>query len=217
MRLLLTSAGFENESIKKALRGMVGTSLEGVSLAFIPTAANLEAGDKWWLLDDLQKLRELGFNIDIVDISALPKDVWQSRLQAVKVIFVEGGNTFHLMHWVRASGLADVLPDLLKTRIYVGVSAGSMIPCPDIQFAKSEKEDAEHTHGPIDATGVGLVDFFVEPHINSKWFSELTFEYVELEAKETGRSIYALDDQSAVKVVDGTAEVISEGRWEKFN
>jgi len=217
MKLLLTSGGLENESIQQALRNLVGRPLEGVNLAFIPTASNLESGDKWWLIGDLNACKKLGFNIDIVDVSALPREVWQKRLEDAEAIFVEGGNTFHLMHWVRASGLQEALPQLLKTRVYIGVSAGSMITGPSIRFAHSEQDDAEAVDGPIDIAATSLVDFFIEPHINNQYFPELTFEYVQKEAGETGETIYALDDQSAVQVVDGEVSIVSEGEWQKFN
>ncbi len=217
MKMLLTSGGLENDSIVNALRGLVGTPLEGVKLAFVPTAANAEEGDKGWLINDLNACKKLGFEVDIVDISASPKEVWKPRLEATQVIFVEGGNTFHLMHWVRASGLQGFLPELLKTRVYVGVSAGSVIAGSSLQFSRSEKADAERIDGPIAEDGLGLVDFCVEPHIGSQYFPELTFEYVKKEAEETGETIYALDDQSAVQVIDGEVAVISEGKWEKSN
>lgn len=218
MKLLLTSSGLTNDSIIGALRELTGHPFEELKLAFIPTAANLEKGDKRWIISDLKDCETAGFaEIDIVDISALPKSVWQKRLETADVIFVSGGNTFHLMHWVRASGLAELLPALLETRVYVGVSAGSMIAAPSIHPAFAEKGEAEEVHGTIDETGLSLIDFLIEPHINSSYFPELTFEYVQKESTETNLPIYALDDQSAIKVVGGEAAVISEGEWKKFN
>ena len=216
--MLLTSAGLMNESIVGALRELTVRPFEELNLAFIPTAANLEEGDKGWLIDDLEACQKLGLKeLDIVDISALPKSVWQKRLEAADIIFVSGGNTFHLMHWVRASGLEEVLPELLKTRVYVGVSAGSMITNPNIRCSLSEKGVAEEIHGAIEDGGLSLVDFLIEPHINNAYFPELTFEYVQNESTETTLPIYALDDQSAIQVVDGEVTVVSEGEWKRFN
>lgn len=207
-----------NDSIIGALRELTGRPFEELKLAFIPTAANLEEGDKRWLISDLKDCEKAGFSeIDIVDISALPKAVWEKRLKNADVLFVGGGNAFHLMHWVRTSGLAEILPELLKTRVYVGVSAGSMITAPNMKCAISEKGVAEEIHGLISDDGLALVDFLVEPHINNSYFPELTFEYVQKEAAETDLTIYALDDQSAIKVVDGEATIISEGEWKRFN
>lgn len=217
MKLLLTSSGLENGSIITAVKELAGQPLEGLRIAFIPTAANAEGGDKWWLIKDLEVLTKLKCVIDIVDISALPKAVWQKRLEAAQVLFFSGGNVFHLMHWIRKSGLSKLLPGLLETRVYVGVSAGSIVPCPSLMFVTFEKEAAEEINGEISEEGLGLVDFFVEPHANNQHFPQLTFGAVKEESKRTTLPMYALDDQSAIKIVDGEVTVVSEGEWKKFN
>ena len=99
MKLLLTSAGLTNPSIVAALQKLVGKSLKGIKLAFVPTAANVEPGDKSWMINDLNNFRKTGFEVDIVDISAVSKVVWLPRLQEAELLFLGGGNTFHLMHW----------------------------------------------------------------------------------------------------------------------
>lgn len=207
-----------NDSIIKALRDLARRPFEELNLAFIPTAANIEEGNKDWLIADLEDCKRLGFaEVDIVDISALPQTVWQKRLEKADILFVGGGNTFHLMHWFRASGLQELLPEILKTRVYVGVSAGSMVATPSIRFAASEKAVAEEIDGEINGEGLGLVNFLVEPHINNAYFPELTFEHVREESSHIDTPVYALDDQSAITVIGGVATVISEGMWEKFN
>ena len=120
MKLMLTSAGVTNKSLENALKQLVKGKIK---MAFIPTAANIEEGDKDWLITDLNNCRKLG-EVDIVDISALEKDVWLSRLEKANVIFVGGGNTVYLMVCVLKSGLDKELKELLKTRVYVGISAG---------------------------------------------------------------------------------------------
>ena len=127
MKLLLTSAGIKNDSIAKALEELVGKTANGVRIAFIPTAANVEEGDKGWLIEDYRNLKKREYEVDIVDISALPREMWEPRLKQANVIMVGGGNTFHLMYWLRKVGLDKLLPELLKTRVYVGISAGSMV------------------------------------------------------------------------------------------
>ena len=125
--MLLTSAGIKNDSIAKALEELVGKTANGVRIAFIPTAANVEEGDKGWLIEDYRNLKKREYEVDIVDISALPREMWEPRLKQANVIMVGGGNTFHLMYWLRKVGLDKLLPELLKTRVYVGISAGSMV------------------------------------------------------------------------------------------
>ena len=125
--MLLTSAGIKNDSIAKALEELVGKTANGVRIAFIPTAANVEEGDKGWLIEDYRNLKKREYEVDIVDISALPREMWEPRLKQANVILVGGGDTFYLMHWLRKVGLDKLLPELLKTRVYVGISAGSMV------------------------------------------------------------------------------------------
>ncbi|OGY37148.1 MAG: hypothetical protein A3G57_04335 [Candidatus Andersenbacteria bacterium RIFCSPLOWO2_12_FULL_45_8] len=174
-------------------------------------------GDKSWLINDLSKCNELGFKeVDIVDIAAVSRDVWQSRLEKADVIMVGGGNTSYLIDQIRKSGLDTILPALLTTRVYVGVSAGSMVVAPNLR----EKEMQRLYEEPIidDATneGLGFVDFLVVPHMNSQYFPRAG-ELVNEVARGITTPLYAIDDQTAVKVVDGKPEVITEGTWKRFN
>ncbi len=218
MKLLLTSGGLENKSIINALQELVIKPFSELKIAFIPTASNLEKGDKWWLIDDLKKLKELKFNsIDIVDVSALPKEIWSERLKEADILFVEGGNTYHLMYWFNESGLSEILPELLKTKVYIGVSAGTLITTPSLINAGSEKQPVQEIGETIYDQGLVLVNFMIEPHINNSWFPELTFEFLESESKKYPHPIYGLDDNSAIKIDGDKIEVISEGVWKKFN
>jgi dipeptidase E len=111
MKLLLTSNGLSNESIAKALFELVGKPVSETVVTFIPTAANVGSGDKEWFINDLYNIKRRGLKaIDIVDISALPKEVWLSRIEAADVLFFSGGNTYHLMRWLKESRLAELLP-----------------------------------------------------------------------------------------------------------
>ncbi|MFA7300812.1 MAG: peptidase E [Candidatus Shapirobacteria bacterium] len=215
MRLLLTSAGLSNLSITKAIEKLLGKPTKGVKLAFIPTAANVESGDKSWMIEDLNNFQKAGFQVDIVDISAISKDVWLPRLQEAEVLFLGGGNTFHLMHWVKQSGLQDELPALLKTRVYAGISAGSCIAGPTIynsvQNLFGEKYELEIKDG------LNLVNFQIIPHLNSLYFEKIRKENLEEASKELKEPVYAIDDKSTVLVDGENVEVVSEGEWWRFN
>jgi len=215
MKLLLTSAGLSNQSIVKAIEKLLGKSAKGVKLAFIPTAANVELGDKSWMIEDLNNFQKAGFQVDIIDVSAVTKDVWLPRLQEAEVLFLGGGNTIHLMHWVKQSGLQDELPDLLNTRIYAGISAGSCIAGPTIynsvQNLFGEKYELEIKEG------LGLVNFQIIPHLNSSYFEKIRKENLVEASKDLKESVYAIDDNSAILVDGEDVEVISEGEWVKFN
>jgi len=218
MKLLLTSAGITNPSLAKALSELVEKPFDQCNLVFIPTASNIEEGDKGWLLEDYRNLGKLGLMaIDIVDISALPQDIWQPRLEKADILVVGGGNTFYLMYWLRKSGLDKLLPELLKTRIYVGISAGSMVVSRSIFLTADKPIFGEDRFGNTDDSGLNLIDFYIRPHFNSPYFPKAKEEYVIQVAKSVSEAIFALDDNSGIKVVNDKINVISEGEWKKFN
>lgn len=122
MKLLLTSGGISNPTLVKEFLSLAGKPASELKIAFIPTAMHPERGDKGWMINELLRLRDLGVGqLDIVDISAVPKDIWLPRLEESNVIFVNGGNTTHLMTWFNKSGLTEEIPQLLENRVYVGL------------------------------------------------------------------------------------------------
>jgi len=56
MKFLLTSSGLTNKSISKALFDLVGKELNDTIIAFIPTASNVEMGNKEWFIKDLNNI-----------------------------------------------------------------------------------------------------------------------------------------------------------------
>lgn len=217
MKLLLTSGGLENQSIINALRQLISKDFKNAKVAFIPTAANLEEGDKWWLINDLVKCKELGFQeIDFVDIAAVPQTIWQRRLEKSDVIMVGGGNTSYLMSQINKSGLAAALPGLLKTRVYIGISAGSMVVAPKLKEKEMQRLYEEPIVDDNTNVGLGLVDFLVVPHMNSPYFPRAA-ELIDEVAQDIEIPLYAIDDQTAVTVVDDKVEVVTEGKWKRYN
>ncbi len=218
MKLLLTSGGLTNNSIVKALFEMVGKSPEETSLVFIPTAANVETGDKNWFINDLINIHKQNFkSVAITDISAVPENVWRPKIEEADVLFFEGGNTYYLMEWINKSGFKELLPEMLKTKVYVGLSAGSMVTGPDLALKVSQVVYEEDLDRFGDMPGLNLVDFYFFPHLNSSYFPKLIEENIADVSKRIPKKIYALDDQSALKVVDGNVEIISEGNYLEYN
>lgn len=214
MKLLLTSSGITNQSIAKALFEMVGKVPEDTIVAFIPTASNVETGDKDWLINDLVNLQKQNFKaIHIVDISAVEESIWRPQLEAADVLFFEGGNTYHLMRWVTRSGLQSVLPELLKTRVYVGVSAGSMVVSKDLALSVSQQIYGEDLSETENIDGLDFVDFYVLPHYNSNSFKNRRADIIKEATVDMDGKIYSLDDNSAVAVINGVVRVISEGEY----
>jgi len=218
MKLLLTSGGITNKSISEALFDLVGKNPKNTSLVFIPTASNVEMGDKDWLIDDLVNLKKLGFkSIDIADISAVPEKIWKSKFEKADIMFFEGGDTYHLMEWVNKSGLAKILPEYLKSKVYVGVSAGSMITNPDLARKISQIVYEEDLDKDRDMKGLNYVDFYFLPHLNSIYFPIVTGENIRKAVKNMTNKIYVADDQTALKIIDKKVEVVSEGKWFEIN
>ncbi len=216
MKLLLTSAGITNKSIAKAVLDLVGLPASKINLVFIPTAANVEENDKGWLIDDLVHFQQQGYNsIDIVDIAAVSRDIWQPRIEKGNLICFGGGNEQYLARILKESGLGDLLPDLLKTRVYMGISAGSMVAG---QFLSKELLKVVYPEDDFEGkleSALGFVDCSFILHLNSPHFPNARKEILQSLQNLTS-PLYALDDQSALKVIDNKIEAVTEGEYLKI-
>ncbi len=149
----------------------------------------------------------------VLELTALPsikRENWVTPVEETDALLVNGGDVFYLYRWMRESGLADLLPSLRET-VYVGVSAGSMVTAPVF----GETYDDPNTPFVIDK-GLGLVDFALLPHLDHNDHPESSMPKAERMAAEVPVPTYAIDDQTAIKVADGTVEVVSEGHWRLF-
>ncbi|HLE48446.1 MAG TPA: Type 1 glutamine amidotransferase-like domain-containing protein [Patescibacteria group bacterium] len=218
MKLLLTSAGLSNKTIVEVFNNLVGLPNEKIKIVYIPTASNVEEGDKGWLIDDYTNLKNQKYGcIDIVDIAAVPRDIWLPRIKEANVIFIGGGNTYYLMSWLIKSGLDKILPDLLKTRVYAGISAGSMVATINLRLSTSQKSYSEKVYRLENENGLGLVDFHIRPHLNSDFFPKVRIKFIKEIAKDIPEPIYVIDDNTAVVVNSDKVSVVSEGKWKRFN
>lgn len=218
MKLLLTSGGITNKSIADALFSLTGKKPEDTTVVFIPTASNVETGDKDWLINDLMNLKKLNFkSIEITDISAIGEKIWKPSIEGADVLFFEGGNTWHLMQWINKSGLAKILPELLKDKVYVGVSAGSMVLSKDLAVKLTLWLYEEESPIVDNIQCLNFVDFYFLPHLNSPYFKVRNDSFIRDAAKNITEKIYVLDDNSALKIIDGKVEVVSEGKWFEIN
>ena len=157
---------------------------------------------------------ELGWkSLGVLELTALPsidKERWVPWVQETDVLLVNGGDALYLCHWMRQSGLADLLPSLHKT-VWVGLSAGSMVMTPCIG------EDFVGWKPPTgDDSTLGIVDFSIFPHLDHERLPENTMADAEQMGRRHPVPAYAIDDETAIKVVDGAVEVISEGHWKLF-
>ena len=219
MRLLLTSAGIKNASIHDALVDLLDKPIAEASALCIPTAGYARPGGPglaWRFINGQAgtPMCELGWrSVGVLELTALPsidEALWIPTVEATDVLLVNGGDPLYLSHWLRQSGLAELLPSLRET-VYVGLSAGSMVMAPSI---------GEDFVGWRPSTGgdetLGLVDFAIFPHLDHEALPENTMADAERWAAGMPVPAYAIDDETAIKVVDGTVEVVSEGDWRLF-
>ncbi len=216
MRLLLTSSGISNKSIKNELRNLIGKDFKDLKLLFCTTASNYDGGDmKEWVIKDLEIFKNLDFQIDICDINGIPKEKLLERLEWADVYFFEGGSTQWLQKSIQNIGLKQYIPQLLETRVWIGASAGSCVLCPTVCNSCQDLFDENIAGFPTD--GLGLVDFQFIPHLNNEWFPKIKIENLENASKNLkeidGKKLYIVDDEGAVAVNGNTVKVISEGKW----
>jgi dipeptidase E len=218
VNLLLTSSGLRNETLHGALRDMLGKPFGSANVVYVPTASVAEPGDHGWLVADMSRLYGLGWReFDVLELNGLPHQMVLDRLFHADVIYVEGGSHYHLARSITGNDLADGFLQALESRVYVGVSAGSMI------FSRNLTEhsadiigDAADLH-VLGATTVqppfGLFDWYVKPHLYSPDFPERDDVWADRIVGQADFPIYFIDDETAVRVVDDTVDVVSEGRW----
>jgi dipeptidase E len=210
--------GLTNKSIENALLDLIDKSPEETTVAFVATASNMITGDKTWIIDALARLKNLNFkSIEITDISAVGKEIWQPSFEKADVIYFEGGHTYHLMRWLHKTGLSESMAALLKNKVYLGVSAGAMVTNPNLNPKLSNLVYHEEKIEYEKMDGMNLVDFHFLPHLNTPWYEKMTKENIEQLSKQTHRKIYGLDNQSALKIVGDKIEVITEGEFCLFN
>ena len=220
MKLLLTSAGIRNTSIHDTLVELLGKPIADSSALCIPTGSygspygSPEGAWRFISGHSAQPMCELGWkSLGVLELTALPsmdEERWVPWVREADVLLVNGGDALYLAHWMRQSGLADLLPSLSKT-VYVGFSAGSMVLTPRIG------EDFVGWKPPTgDDSTLGVVDFSIFPHVDHPDLPENTMAEAERWAAGLSGPAYAIDDDTAIKVADGTVELVSEGHWKLF-
>jgi dipeptidase E len=221
VKLLLTSAGVRNPSIEQALVELLGKPISECDALLVPTAlyGHPMAGPRqaWRFIsgeEPRSPMAGLGWrSLGVLELTALPSldpERWVPLVQATDALLVDGGDAAYLCHWLRASGLVDLFPALRET-VWVGVSAASMVMAPRVgpQFV--------HWQSPAGDATLGVVDFSIFPHLDNPDLPENTAAGAERWAAGLPNAAYAIDDETAIRVVDGAVDVVSEGRWQRFD
>ncbi|BDZ63321.1 Type 1 glutamine amidotransferase-like domain-containing protein [Agromyces mangrovi Wang et al. 2018] len=221
MKLLLASAGVTNPTIRDALVEMLGKPISEASALAVPTASWghpwVEPARPYEFISGREPrtpMTELGWkSIGVLELTALPtidRGRWTRWVDETDVFLVGGGDAVYLAYWMRESGLADLLPTF-DEKVWVGLSAGSMVLTPRVgpEFLAGE---------PITGTDetLGVVDFSIFPHLEHPELTENTMAAAETWAERLGGHAYAIDDATAIRVVDGEVDVVSEGTWRYF-
>jgi dipeptidase E len=220
MKLLLTSAGIKNPSIRDALVQLLGKPIAECDALCIPTASYAHPmagpGRAWNFIAGAEPrtpMCELGWKslgvLELTALSSIDEELWVPKVQAADVLLVNGGDATYLAHWMREAGLADLLPSLRG--VWAGLSAGSMVLTPRIgaDFVNWPQP------GGDDAT-LGVVGFSIFPHVDNPDLPDNSMAAAERWAAGLGLPAYAIDDETAITVVDGTVDVVSEGHWRLF-
>jgi dipeptidase E len=227
VKFLLTSSGIRNPSISDALVELLGKPIAESNALFIPTGIYPfpgGAGMAWQAICGRAQgpLCELGWkSLGVLELTALPtirEESWVPAVQEADALLVWGGDVLYLCHWMRQSGLANLLPSLSEL-VYVGVSAGSIVVTPyncdaefDLKFVPAGSDMAQGADRAL-----GLVDFTLYPHLDHKDMPDTSLANIAKWASGIPVPTYAIDDETAIKVVDSTVEVVSEGNWKLFN
>ena len=243
MKLLLTSSGITNKSISNALIDLLGKPIAESNALFVPTGVYpypYGARYAWQPIGGQfqNMLCDLGWkSMGLLELTALPsikREAWLPALQEADALLVWGGDPLYISYWLEHSGLKEILPSLLEKMVYVGVSAGSIatstlfgesysaprngsgvpLSSETIKFTNAE---GEFISTFIKANGAGLVEFGIIPHFKHKDHQDASEENAEKWASMLNGPVYAIDDQSAIKVRDDVIEIVSEGEWKLFN
>jgi len=199
---------------------MLDKSVEETKIVFVTTSANGVAKDKRWLISIMNQLVKMNFKeISLLDFAGLPEGLSVARLEDADVIFFCGGNTYHLMYEIRKAHLQPVLEKLFKTRIFVGNSAGSIVAAPDLSLGNpAQKAYSQERKNEITNESLSYVNFHMRPHFNVEGHPS-TVEQVQemIDKNNVIAPVYLIDDDTAIQVIDGEVEVISEGEWKRLN
>jgi dipeptidase E len=219
MKLLLTSAGIKNAGIHDALVDLLGKPIDECDALCIPTASyghaprGIHGALRFLTGKATTPMCELGWkSLGLLELTALPTlddEAWVPVVEQSDVLLVNGGDALYLAHHMRESGLAELLPSL--GAVWVGLSAGSMALTPRI----GEDFKVWNPPGGGDAA-LGIVDFSIFPHVDHPDLPENTMAAAERWAAELVAPAYAIDDETAIRVVDSAVDVVSEGHWRQF-
>lgn len=203
MRLLLTSNGLTTKKITDKFLELIEKNPRDINFVFIPTAAWPEV-DQSWVEINKGPIKNLGINIIELDLKNKKISEIEEVIEKADVVWVNGGNTFYLLYWVKKSGFTRVIKKFIdKNKLYVGLSAGSILASPTIEVADWKGLDDPKVVDLKDLNSLNLVDFHIFPHYKEEWEEVIK----ENESKLKGKLI-RLKDNQAIVVEDEKHQII---------
>lgn len=220
MKMLLTDAGIQNSSIKRALVELLPRPIGECTALAITTASYAHPfagpGRAWNFITGINDnpMTDLGWKsvgvLELTALPSLPRDLWIPWIEQTDVLLVNGGETMYLAHWIRESGLLRLLPDW--PGVWVGLSAGSVV-----MSKRIGKNFVWWPERGGDDTGLGLIDFSFFPHTDHPDTPGHSLADARRWAEGIDGPAYAADSQTAFVVVDGEMRIVTEGSCVKLH
>jgi dipeptidase E len=174
MKLLLSSSNLVHSAgLIAALQALLLPRPRPWKICHIITAslAGRPAADRsWatepWVVDEERQLQAHGFLCHSLDIAGWSGSALAEDLASFDVLYIQGGNTFHLLDQMRRSGADRIIQELVAGHgtVYCGVSAGSIVAGPEIGIAAWSPDWDRNEVDLTDLTGLRLVPFLLSPH-----------------------------------------------------
>ncbi len=199
-KLLLTSAGLTTPNITNQFLQIIDKPVSQIKIIFVPTASRTDEELKY-VQESKKELLDLGILESNIQTLNLNRPISFDEVVDYDVIYVCGGNTFYLLKKIRESGFDKVIVAFVKiNKLYFGVSAGSILVCPNIDIASPfDENDVNLT----DLTGLNLTNVIVSPH-----YKDEDKTIIDNFEKKEHYEIVPLTDKQALLVIDGEAKIV---------
>lgn len=204
--ILLTSGGIRFQPVADAFVKLLPKKPSETRMAHIMTATKM-ARHLTYLEQDIAAFKKLGLLYEDIDIEGKTADELRTILKDFDVIYVQGGDPYYLLKYIKLSGFDVVVKELIAAgKLYVGVSAGSYVACPTLESALWKKPERAR-HGLADnEPAMNLVDFLVQVH-----YKEDHREVIRNGMSHTRLQVRILTDNQALLVKDGTVTLVGDG------
>ncbi|MEQ2467114.1 Type 1 glutamine amidotransferase-like domain-containing protein [Niallia hominis] len=173
--IFLTSNGFFTETIKGEFLATLKKQRINPKAVIITTASTLKEKNRLAL-----KTKNDFFEMDIKHVDFIDVEVEKGeRLKEYNIIYINGGNPFRLLYFMKKSGADLILRSLSKQNtILIGASAGAVILGPSIDVVQHFSPELNEI-GLNDYTALSLTDIAIFPH----------YDREDVFKEDTGKSI----------------------------